>query len=176
MACGDSLTTSRTNTLAQALWAPPEVLEAETPGVRQELWRELARLSLWEGSQAVGKPVLFPMVESSRLVAARGIDHRMDLFVSSTDGAKYTLAFDGGEMWPEEGREGLHGLSEREAVDMAARSLLNHWKVVENRVRVDRAPGAPYAAAYIDGVLRVNPSFLYLAATAVGAGAATPLQ
>jgi hypothetical protein len=33
-------------------------------------------------------------------------------------------------------------------------------------VRVDRALGAPYAAAYVDGVMRVNPAFLYLAAAA----------
>ena len=31
-------------------------------------------------------------------------------------------------------------------------------------LRVERAVGAPYAVAFADGVLRVNPSFLYMAA------------
>ena len=35
-------------------------------------------------------------------------------------------------------------------------------------VRVERASGVPYAAAYVDGVLRINPAFLYLAAAASG--------
>ena len=35
-------------------------------------------------------------------------------------------------------------------------------------VQVDRAAGAPYAAAYVDGILRINPAFLYLAARGDG--------
>jgi hypothetical protein len=31
-------------------------------------------------------------------------------------------------------------------------------------IRVERAASAPYAAAYADGVLRLNPTLLYLAA------------
>ena len=31
-------------------------------------------------------------------------------------------------------------------------------------VVVMRASGAPYAAAYMDGVLRINPAFVYMAA------------
>jgi hypothetical protein len=31
-------------------------------------------------------------------------------------------------------------------------------------VQVDKASGAPYAVAYVDGILRINPAFLYMAA------------
>jgi len=33
-------------------------------------------------------------------------------------------------------------------------------------VQVDRAAGAPYAAAWVDGALRLNPAFVLLAAAA----------
>ena len=76
------------------------------------------------------------------------------------------LVFDArGERWPEDRREGLQGLSEREAAELVARTLLTHWGVrPEGTVQVDRASGAPYAVAYVDGILRINPAFLYLAA------------
>ena len=35
---------------------------------------------------------------------------------------------------------------------------------VADPIVVERAAGAPWAAAYIDGILRVNPSFVYMAA------------
>lgn len=50
-----------------------------------------------------------------------------------------------------------------------ARSLLSQWGIGQDgRIAVDRATGAPYAAAYVDGILRINPSFLYLATAISG--------
>ena len=59
----------------------------------------------------------------------------------------------------------VHGLSEREASELVARTLLTHWGIQQTGpVQVDRVSGAPYAVAYVDGILRINPAFLYLAA------------
>ena len=58
----------------------------------------------------------------------------------------------------------FQGLSEREASELVARSLLFTWGVrPDGPVKVVRAAGAPYAAAYLDGVLRLNPAFVYMA-------------
>ena len=43
-------------------------------------------------------------------------------------------------------------------------TLLSLWNVqTTGAVNVVRAPGAPYAAAWIDGELRLNPAFVYMA-------------
>ena len=75
--------------------------------------------------------------------------------------------FEGRDPWPTDRRDSLGGLSEREAAELVARSLLSGWKVddAQQTILVDRAAGAPYAAAWVDGILRVNPSLLYLAAS-----------
>ena len=151
----------------QALTSAPELLEFETSSTRQELYREVARISEQEAGQAAQAPVLFPLSRGGELVAAPGFESRTDLLQSPDAGAPLQLSFDGraGERWPEDRREGLQGLSEREAAELVARTLLAHWKVSPSGVvQVDRASGAPYAAAYVDGILRINPAFLYMAA------------
>lgn len=151
----------------QALTNPPELLEFETPSTRLELFREVARISETEAGQAAQAPVLFPITLGSDLVAAPGVEPRTDLLQSPDAGARLQLSFDGraGERWPEDRREGLQGLSEREAAELVARTLLDHWRInPAGVVQVDRASGAPYAVAYVDGILRINPAFLYMAA------------
>ncbi|REG27033.1 hypothetical protein ATI61_11039 [Archangium gephyra] len=151
----------------QALTSPPELLEFETSTTRLELYREVARISEMEAGQTAQAPVLFPISQRGELVAAPGFEARTDLLLAPDAGAPLQLIFDGraGERWPEDRREGLQGLSEREAAELVARTLLAHWRInPSGGVQVDRASGAPYAAAYVDGILRINPAFLYMAA------------
>ena len=167
-ACGDAPVPSRALlTARQALTSPPELLDFETPLARQELFRDIARQSDLEAGQAAKALVLFPIRQEGQLVAARGLEGRGDLFESADGGAPLQLTFESGaaEVWPEGRRESLQGLSERESAELVARALLNHWNIrPQGPVLVERAEGAPYAVAYVDGILRVNPSFLYLAA------------
>jgi hypothetical protein len=167
-ACGEGPAPSRAALSArQALTGSPELLELEPAAVRQELFRELARISELEAGQSAQALVLFPVAREDRFVAAPGFDVRQDLLQAPDAGAGLTLGFEGraGERWPEDRSESLQGLSEREAAELVARTLLARWEIrPAGRVEVDRAPGAPYAAAYVDGILRINPSFLYLAA------------
>lgn len=151
----------------QVLTSAPELLEFETPTSRQELYREVARISESEAGQVAQALVLFPISQQGELVAAPGFEARMDLLQSPDAGARLELSFDGraGERWPEDRRESLQGLSEREAAELVARTLLAHWRIAPSGVvQVDRASGAPYAVAYVDGILRINPAFLYMAA------------
>lgn len=176
-ACGDPSATPRTLTARQALTTNPEVLEFESASSRQELFREIAKTSQSEAGRETSDPVLFPIIHDGRLVAAPGLDVKADLLGSPDGGHPLQLAFESREPWPEERRDSLQGLSEREAAEIVARALLNHWGVQSTAVIVvERAPGAPYAAAYVDGMLRINPSFLYLAASVGPASVQTPLQ
>jgi hypothetical protein len=163
----------------QALTSPPELLEFESPSTRLELYREVARISETESGQAAQAPVLFPVSQSGELLAAPGIEPRTDLLQSPDAGGQWQLSFDGraSERWPEDRRESLQGLSEREAAELVARTLLAHWKInPAGVVQVDRASGAPYAAAYVDGILRINPAFLYMAAAQGPASLAGTVQ
>ncbi|WP_343073587.1 hypothetical protein [Pyxidicoccus fallax] len=151
----------------QALTNPPEFVEFESPTMRLELYREVARQSVVESGQAAQALVLFPITREGELLAAPGFDAKTDLFQSPDAGGGIQLVLDAryGERWPEDRRESLQGLSEREAAELVARTLLVHWGIQpEAAVQVDRASGAPYAVAYVDGILRINPAFLYLAA------------
>lgn len=167
-ACGGAGVPSRTSLSArQALTSSPEALEFEPASTRLELFRELARLSEQEEGQAAQALVLFPISQNGELVAAPGFGTRMDLLQAPDAGGVLELTFDGrtGEHWPEERRDSLQGLSEREAAELVARTLLTHWGIhPTGAVQVDRVSGAPYAVAYVDGIVRINPAFLYLAA------------
>jgi hypothetical protein len=168
VACGEGPALSRAPLSArQALTGSPELLELEPTQVRQELFRELARISEQEAGQSAQAMVLFPVSREEGFVAAPGFDARVDLLQAPDAGAGLALGFEGraGERWPEDRSESLQGLSEREAAELVARTLLARWDIQPGRtVQVDRASGAPYAVAYVDGILRINPSFLYLAA------------
>ncbi len=164
-ACGAGTLPSRAPSTSQALTGTAEWLEFEAPAVRSEIFRDLARTSLSQaGLRATGQMV-FPIMVSGEFVAAPGIDPRMDLLMSADAGGAIVLSFDGrGDRWSDDRRDSFQGLSEREAVELIARSLIQHWGIARSEpIRVDRVAGAPYAAAYLDGVLRVNPAFVYLA-------------
>lgn len=176
-ACGDVSVPKAPLTAQQVLTQQPEFLEFESVGTRQELFREIARTALAEQGQSAESAVLFPMSQgsSTELIAAPGFDPRADL-LSASDAGSLLLEFDrSGEQWPTERRESLGGLSEREAAELVARSLLAHWSASPPaEIQVDRATSAPYAVAYVDGILRINPAFLYLVAATPAGGAGQP--
>jgi hypothetical protein len=156
-------------TASQALTSEPEAVEFETPQARQELFRDILRRSQQQaglGQRKATEPVLFALFQDGEVKAAPGLDARVDLLMAPDAGMPVQLSFDGrGQRWSEERRESLMGLSEREVVELVARSLLTHWHIQPSGIiEVDRAPGAPYAVAYTDGILRVNPAFVYMAA------------
>jgi hypothetical protein len=163
--CGGVTLPTRAMSASQALTGAPELMDFESPSTRQELFREVARASQLQASNAGGL-VLFPVLRDGEITAAPGFDARADLLQTPDAGSRLTLSFDGrGQRWSEERRESLQGLSEREVVELVSRTLLAHWGIApEGPVEVERAVGAPYAAAYMDGMLRVNPAFLYMAA------------
>lgn len=165
-ACGGSLTSSSSRAVSaqQALTQTAEFLEFETASTRSELFRDVARASVAQAGRT--GPVMFPVLRNGELVAAPGIDPRTDLLMSADAGAGLQLFLDSpGDAWAVDRRESFGGLSEREAAELVARSLLNLWGISSNGpIVVERAAGAPWAAAYIDGILRVNPSFVYMAA------------
>jgi hypothetical protein len=177
-ACGTGASPARLMTARAVLTNAPELLEFEPGAVRQELFREVVRTSAGEAGQLARGPVLFPISRGAQLVAAPGLDPRMDLLQAPNAGEPLALSFDGRaeDRWPEDRREALQGLSEREAAELVARSLLTHWALKPaGSIEVDRAAGAPYAAAYVDGILRINPSFLYLV-TAAASPSSGPVQ
>lgn len=155
-------------TARQALTSAPEAVEFEPATTRLELFREVARQSELEAGQEAKALVLFPVsAQDGELFAAPGFEERMDLLQAPDAGSPLQLVLDGraGERWPEDRRDSLQGLSEREAAELVSRTLLAHWQISPTGpVQVERASGAPYAVAYIDGILRINPAFLYLAA------------
>ena len=165
-ACGGSVTSSSSRAVSaqQALTLTAEFLEFETAATRYELFRDVARASIAQAGH--NGPVMFPVLRDGELVAAPGIDPRTDLLMSADAGAGLQLLLDSpGDAWAVDRRESFQGLSEREAAELVARSLLNLWGISSNGpIVVERAAGAPWAAAYIDGILRVNPSFVYMAA------------
>ncbi len=170
-ACGGQAAPSRTLSVREALSSSPEQTEFESLAVRQDLYRSVARTSQSEAFAEAGSLVLFPVSQGDEFRAAPGFDEKSDLLSAADSGVPLQLAFDGRAeaRWPEDRREALQGLSEREAAELVSRTLMAQWGISpEGTLRVDRAPGAPYAVAYVDGILRVNPSFLYLAAS-VGA-------
>ncbi len=165
-ACGEvpGPVRSTSITASQALTGTAEWLEFETPAVRAQLFRDVARQSQEQAGQAGA--VLFPHLVGEDFVAARGIDSKYDLLSAPDGGAAIFLNFeDRGERFSEDRRDAFQGLSEREAAELVARSLLNHWKMSPAEpVSVIRSAGAPYAAAWRNGELRINPAFVYMAA------------
>ncbi len=165
-ACGGgALPNSRTPSTSQALTGTAEWLEFEAPAVRADMFKDVARASQNQAGKPATGQILFPVMVNGEFVAAPGIDPRMDLLMAADAGAGIQLSFDGrGDRWSDDRRDSFQGLSEREAVELIARSLVQHWNIArDQRIRVDRVPGAPYAAAYMDGILRVNPAFVYMA-------------
>jgi len=151
--------------IRQVLLEPPEQVEALPVQARSELYRTLLRAS--GAGTPDGLLALFPIVQDGAVRAAPPIEGRLDLLDVSDGGEALLVNLDAtlADRWPLERRDALQGLSEREAAELVARSLAARWGLRPRAaLRVERAAGAPYAAAYAEGVLRLNPALLYLAA------------
>jgi hypothetical protein len=161
-ACGVGGSASRALTSSQALVQPAEWLEFEPVSVRHELFRELAQKSQLQAGRS--GPVLFPVLKGDGFVGAPGLDPHADLLGLGDAGAGLVLTFTEADGFTLDRRDAFQGLSEREAAELVARSLLHAWGLApQDAVRVVRVAGAPYAAALIDGELRLNPAFVTLA-------------
>lgn len=163
-ACGGPPLPSKGVSTSQALIGTAEWLEFEPASVRQDLFQDVARQS--QAQAGAHGAVLFPTLVNGEFVGAKALEPRMDLLLAPDAGAPLILTFDGrGERFSEDRRDAFQGLSEREAAELIARTLLSHWNITASGpVAVVRVPGAPYAAAWIDGELRLNPAFVYMAA------------
>ena len=150
----------------QALTQQPERLAEASRAQRAAWMEELLRASHAEAGQPASAQSLFPLLLGERAVSAPGLDLHADL-LSASPVHPARIALDGRGVWGEQREDALGGLSEREAAELVARSLLARWAIpAAVPVQVDRAAGAPYAAAWVDGVLRLNPAFVLLAASA----------
>ena len=150
----------------QVLLEPPEQVEALPAQARAELFRALLRAS---GAGAPdGLLALFPVVQDGAVRAAPPLEGRLDLLDGTDGGEPLLLNLDGtvADRWPLDRRDALQGLSEREAAEIVARSLAAALGAPAQGGRSGWSGprGAPYAAAYAEGVLRLNPALLYLAA------------
>src|SRR5262249_56608286 len=164
-ALGPRAPAPRPPSAAAAPREPVERGEARSPAVRWELYRAHLRESGPEAQNGV--LALFPRVQNGTLRAAPPLEGRLDLFEVPDGGEPLVLNLDGltTERWSTDRRDSLQGLSEREAAELVARSLAARWSLRPRAaLRVERASGVPYAAAYADGLLRINPNLLYLAA------------
>jgi hypothetical protein len=166
-ACGGTAPGTRANDARTALTSNAEMLEFDTVASRQALYREAAQISLVEQGREAQQRVLFPVVRGGELLAAPGFSATTDLIHEGQNAAQVAFTFDGSsDRWPEDRRESLQMLSEREAAELVARALLTWWNIQPaGSVQIDRASGVPYAVAYVDGIMSVNPAFLYLAAS-----------
>jgi len=167
-ACGEvgmGAPTPSQPSVRQVLLEPPEQVESLPAQTRADLFRSLVRAT--SAGTPDGLLALFPIVKDGAVRAAPPIDGRLDLFDVADGGEPLVVNLDAAltDSWPLDRRDSLQGLSEREAAELVARSLAARWGLRPRAaLRVERATSAPYAAAYVDGILRVNPSLLYLAA------------
>ncbi len=162
-ACGLGTSSSRAPSVSQSLTSTAEWLEFEPVQVRVELFAEVVKLSAQQAGTRGA--VLFPLDQGGEFVAAPALAGDADLLAAEAASAVELRFQSGGEGFADDRRDAFQGLSEREAAEQIARSLLALWQVpVTGEVTVVRSAGAPYAAAWIDGELRLNPSFVYMAA------------
>ena len=167
-ACGEvgmGAPTPSQPSVRQVLLEPPEQVESLPAQTRADLFRSLVRAT--SAGTPDGLLALFPIVKDGAVRAAPPIEGRLDLLDVADGGEPLVVNLDAAltDSWPLERRDSLQGLSEREAAELVARSLAARWGLRPRAaLRVERATGAPYAAAYVEGILRLNPSLLYLAA------------
>jgi hypothetical protein len=170
-ACGGGPSQSRAPTLRWVLTNDAERLEFASQPLLIDLFNEASRISRLEAGSGQKHTAPFLIIQDGRSLAAPGFDAHTDLLQPPDAGQPLQLTFGdrGEDRWPEDRRLGLGGLSEREAAEQVARSLLSLWGIQSGSVLVVRAPNASFAAAYTeDDRLRLNPAFLYMAAAASG--------
>jgi hypothetical protein len=145
-----------------ALGASVEALEFTSEPRRARLYEQLeAQARAQAGVQLADGLAVFAIERGGVLVASElpaaeelisGAPGRVDLDRSP-------------DPWPVEPRDGLGGLSERELAERAGAVFAARLELpADAPVIVERAAGAPYAAAFVHDRLRLNPALLYLAA------------
>jgi len=195
-ACEEGVSTfSPSLSLEEALVSPAEMLEYESPATRQALWEELLHQAREQAQNPSHMLPLFPLSSPSGFVAKEGLvepfhcskevlamapkeaplglleeeaDSKEEApeFAPKEEWAELSLKMDERrESWSDTPREEWRGLSEREVMRCLALSLLAQWQV-KGEISVQRVTRSPYAAAYVEGSLRLNPAFVSLAAAA----------
>ena len=159
-ACESAIPQSRS--LDKLLSDQVELLGDISSAKRTELYNETVRRS----NQEAGRPgaSLFLIFTDGGFRAAPGLNPGKDLLTGLDAGSRPTIVFDESNPFSEERRETYGGLSEKEAAEFVTLALLQAWGLNDlPSVKVVRTPSSGYAAAYVDGVLRLNPSFLFVA-------------
>jgi len=162
-ACGESASTALPSlSLEKALVSPPEILEYESASARHILWEELLAQAQEQALGTSHVQPLFPIFTSTGFVAKEGPAKLGNCFESS----ELVLKLDERrEAWSDTPREAWRGLSESDVARCLALSLLAQWHI-QGEVLLQKVAKSPYAAAYVEGSLRLNPAFVSLAATA----------
>ncbi len=145
-----------------ALASTPEELDLTSFVVRARLFNELVRQSESQAREELTDgPAWFAVGREHQLVA------RALPFALFAGGPALVDVDHSEDPWPDEPRESLGGNSERQLAERAGATFVRLLGLpAEEPVLVERSPGAPFAAAWIDGRLRLNPALLYLAAGA----------
>jgi len=171
VACGEGVSAfSPSLSLEKALVSPVEILEYEALSTRQALWEELLGQAREQAQGPSHVQPLFPLLMPEGFVAAEGpleLAHCLNVELSKEEPLEVVLKVDERrERWSDIPREEWRGLSERELAHCLALSLLAQWQM-KGEVHVQKVPRSPYAAAYIEGSLRLNPAFVSLAAASL---------
>ncbi len=154
--------------VSEALSAGSEELDFASPAARARLFGLVeAQSRIQAATPAPDSPAVFAVEVSSSLLPAV-----LPTAGALRAGSTAPVDLDASEdPWPTEPRAGLSGMSEREAARAASSVLAEALSLGGRTLVVERATGAPYAAAWVERKLRLNPALLYLAA---GAAQASP--
>jgi hypothetical protein len=173
VACGESVpAVSSPPSLEKALVSPSGMLEYELSSTRQALWEELLAQAQEQATHPSHAQPLFPIFMSTGFVAKEGPAELLHCF--EAEALELVLKWDERrESWSDIPREDWRGLSERELARCLALSLLTQWQI-KGEVSLQKVPRSPYAAAYVEGSLRLNPAFVSLAAAALESALASP--
>jgi hypothetical protein len=166
---------ARSPSLRNILTSDAERLAFEGQPFLAGLFNEAARVGRDEAATPTKPATLFLTIQSNGdAVAAPGFEPS-ELLQAPDAGLSIQLSFGdvGDGRWPEDPRSGLGDRSEKEVAGQLAQSLLPRFGVTSGNVEVDRAPNAPFAAAYSYGKFWVNPALVsmyaaYLAGSANG--------
>lgn len=152
----------RLDTPRNALASAPEELDLTSSEVRARLYGELLRQSEAQArAELTDEPAWFAVAREHQLVA------RTLPFALFAGGPATVDVESSQDPWPDEPRASLGGLSERDLAIRAGATFVRVLRIPPAEpVIVERAPGAPFAAAWLEGRLRLNPALIYLAAGA----------
>jgi len=149
--------------LEKALLSSSEMLEYESLHLRQLLWEELLSQAQEQACQPSLQP-LFPTFTSAGFVAKEGPSQWSPCL--EAPGALSLKLDERREAFSDIPREEWRGLSERDIARCLALHLLSQWHI-QGEVSLQKVAKSPYAAAYVEGSLRLNSAFVLLAASSL---------